>query len=840
MIRSGMTSTNILGRGLASASLLALCVGTMAAPAFAQTAPAAEADEGGLGDIIVQARKVDENLQDVPVAVTVLSGADLQAQNAQKVQDIARFTPGLTIRPGSSTPSAITITLRGQVQTDILATLDPSVGTYVDGVYWARSYGLNGDFLDTQSVQVLKGPQGTLFGRNTTGGALLINSNDPDASEFSGRISATYGRFNEMQGTAVLNAPLAKDRVAIRLAAQRTKRDGFTTNVAPATARSVLPANTIAQTVPLTVSPNGLKYDNKDRWQFRGKLLVKATDNLSFTLSGEYFDMDERGPARELLLATSSFAATNGTYNLANTASLFTGVTLGNGPAAAFAPGQAALNTQIAFLAANPSLTSNNEVPYSRARTNTYNFITALDTSFGQIKFIANTRKVRSEAGVDLEGSSIAIHFTEGLQRLKQQSAELQITGKSGNVDFAAGGFVFSEKGFDQSISITVPLLNPNTSHFYGLINNDSIGVYGQASWHISDQLTFTGGVRYSADDKGLESRNNNYNRTAGTTTCSIQGGALGALGSEVVGPAACAIRRRDSFSGWSYMAGLDYKISDDILIYAKTSKGFRSGGQNLRAPNPVSFIPFQPEIAYSHEIGLKSEFLDNRVRLNLAAYRTDVSNIQRSTLISTGGGGTATILGNAGKARFTGVEAEFQALVFEGFRVSATGNLTDPKYITYADLAGDRSFERFSSVSKSSFTFAGDYAADIGSGKLKLRVDYSWLAKQASGEYNWVANPATPAGPPLVNVVNAAAVAGAVNVQNAAIVAATTKPSQGLLGARASVSFNDDMYELAIFGRNLTNNRDFVNNLLVAPLGYVSGVRQEPRTYGVTASVKF
>jgi outer membrane receptor for monomeric catechols len=141
-----------------------------------QTAPPDTSDaarRSELEDIVVNARKVAENLQDVPVAVTAFSGADLAAQNAQRVQDVARFTPGLVIRPGNASSTSLTIALRGQAQTDVLATLDPSVGTYVDGIYWARAYGLNGSLLDIQSVQVLKGPQGTLFGRNTTGGAMF-------------------------------------------------------------------------------------------------------------------------------------------------------------------------------------------------------------------------------------------------------------------------------------------------------------------------------------------------------------------------------------------------------------------------------------------------------------------------------------------------------------------------------------------------------------------------------------------------------------------------------------------------------------------------------------------
>ncbi|PKB14347.1 iron complex outermembrane receptor protein [Novosphingobium kunmingense] len=812
-----------------------------AAPALAQDAPDTQssASDQGLGEIVVTARKVSENLQDVPVAVTVLTGNDLEVRNVQRLQDIARFTPGMSMRPGSSTPSALTITLRGQVQSDILITLDPSVGTYVDGVYWARAYGLNGDFLDAQSVQVLKGPQGTLFGRNTTGGALLITSNNPDLDDFSGKASVTYGRFNEFQATGIVNLPIVPGKVGLRLAGSRLTRDGYTTNVVPAgTASAVSRTNTAVAQLPPTGSLNGLKFDNRDRWNFRGKLDVKPTDNLTLRFSGEYFEMDEASPAREVRMLTSPFTATNTTYSLGATAALYVGLLNGGPspttPAAQFANillGISSIKNNIDALAADPDITSINEVPYAFAKTQTYGFTGILDTSFGQVQLITGYRKIDSHAGLDLDGSRYAIHFTEGQQSVKQYSGELQITGKGfdNKLDFAVGMFAFHESGFDQSVSIVAPLLNPVTSHFYGLIDNDSIGVYGQGTFHLTDQLSFTGGLRYSIDDKGLESRNNNYNTITSTTTCSLFT-APAIVGPELVGVPACAVRARNSFSGVSYTAGVEYKPNDDILLYAKTAKGFRSGGQNLRAPTAVFLVPFKPEIAYSYEVGFKGEFFDRRARLNLAAYQTDISNIQRSTLISnpSGAGASATVLGNAGKARFRGIEAELQAQLFEGFVLSLNGALTDPKYISYADLTGDRSFEPFDSVAEQQFGVAGDYTREFGGVKLKLHADYAWTGKTAMSSYNWVQNAASGTVP------------GAVNTQNDQVIATTTRPAMGILGARAALSFNDDMFEIAVFGRNITNNRAYYNPLLVAPVGYVQSSRMEPATYGVTATVNF
>lgn len=776
----------------------------------------------GLEEIIVQARKVNENLQDVPVAITAFTGEQLEAQNVQRVQDFANFTPGLAIREGQSTRSAITITLRGQVQTDILATLDPSVGTYVDGVYWARATGLNADLLDVESVQVLKGPQGTLFGRNTTGGAMLINSNNPNMHDFSGRASFTYGRFDEMTFTGVVNLPIVNDRVALRLAGQRATRDGYTVNESvPGT---VMGGNKVVRR-NYPGSPKGTRLDNRDRWNFRGKLQVMPTDNLSLLFSAEYFDMEEQAPGRQLRMLLPKYVATNPTYEIGGTGAVFVGLSNGASLANAQAEGLTVAAPLIAGFASNPKIAQNNETPYSAARTYSYGFTAALDTEFGEIKFVSGLRDVRSFAGIDLEGSQYAIHFTEAQQRLKQQSAELQITGKAFNeaIDFAAGAFVFHESGFDQSISITVPTLNSATSHFYGKIDNDSIGLYGQATWHITDALSFTGGLRYSVDDKRLETRSNNYDRVTGLTNCSIVSLPQFDAGGEVVGPQRCSVSRGDAFHGISYTAGLDYRLNDDVLVYIKTSKGFRSGGQNLRAPSTANFTPFLPETAYAYEVGIKSELFDNRLRLNAAAYQTDVTDIQRTTLIATAPvppstvPGTATILGNAGKARFRGVEVELMAVLADGLTVSASGALVDPKYIRFSDAGGNRSFERFTGVAKEQFALAADYATDIsGSNRLKFHLDYSWRGDVPTAEYNWVGNP-----------------------NNDAIIEATTAKALGMLGARASVEFGDNL-ELSIFGRNITNERKYVQNLLVVPLGYIAGIRNEPATYGVSASVKF
>src|SRR5882757_912552 len=200
------------------------------AAARAQVAPTSDTqrtaqDSDALPDVVVTARKVAERMQDVPVSVTALSGVELQQQSAVKLSDIALLTPGLLINEGL-TPGQTVFNIRAQAQTSVNASTDPSVGVYVDGLYWARAIGANANLLDLQDAQVLRGPQGTLFGRNTTGGAILLQSNDPNFDGATGLISAMYGRFDDRGVTAIVNLPVT-DKVATRFAFTGERRDGY-------------------------------------------------------------------------------------------------------------------------------------------------------------------------------------------------------------------------------------------------------------------------------------------------------------------------------------------------------------------------------------------------------------------------------------------------------------------------------------------------------------------------------------------------------------------------------------------------------------------------------------
>ncbi len=827
--RSTVVSMLALSTGLVAAPLQAQEVRGSEAPAQTSNALApaqtAAVDAGaasdtavvpqGLGDIVVTARKVAENMQRVPVAVTAFSGASLQQQNAVQVADVAKLTPGLIITPSTSTGAGSQFTIRGQVQQDNLATLDPSVGVYVDGYYWARAYGINADLLDIQDVQTLKGPQGTLFGRNTTGGAILINTNDPNFRDgISVLASGTYGRFNQWSGTGIVNLPIIDDKLAVRVAYERNTRDGYVDE------------------------PNtGRKLDSKNEYTIRGKLLYKPTNNLSILLSAEQYRTKFLGnPYREQYVSPTSPAnleagieSTGGTCVAGNPAT---------DPAAllpCFAAGTTAIANAVKTANSDDTVALN-QLPRTYAKTQTYTATVTLDTFFGALKAIGGYRKVQSSADVDLDGSPYNILATRGVQDLSQYSVEVQATGKAfdDKVDFAAGVFYFHESGFDLSYSSALPALaGPSTQFISGTIDNDSQGMYGQATYHLTDKLSFTGGIRYSIDDKRLLADNGVF------SVGEFDGPAPGATFSCSL--ASCPEQRHASFSGISYTAGVDYQLTHDVLLYAKTAKGFRSGGQNMRGTQffPGSEDAFGPEKATSYEGGVKTEFFDHKLRLNAAGYYTIDKGIQRTTLLADALGNTATVVTNAGRADIYGAELEASALLPADFRLDGTLAYTHPKYKNYTSInpSGtaiiDRSQERFYGIAKWTGSVSPSWTHDFDFGRFLLRADFVYQSKMALYGNGYYVNGAG-------ETIDASTGEAVTPADAAGMLKATTDQSHWLINARAGLIIFDGKLDLAVWGKNLTNKRDFVVALPISGLGEASAMRREPRTVGITATIKF
>jgi len=823
-------SVSVLGVALSSQAAMAQEVrgpesvnsATAAAPATAQSAAAgqAEADNGALDEILVTARRTNENLQSVPVAITAFSGAQLQQQNARSVADIALLTPGLQINYSTSTSGGAIFTLRGQVQQDPIANQDPSVGVYVDGLYWARAYGANADLLDIQGVQVLKGPQGTLFGRNTTGGAILLNTNDPSLDGLSGLVSATYGRFNHRAITGVINAPLVEDKLAVRVAGQLIKRDGYIRDL-----------------------NNGGKLGNINNYTVRSKLLFKPTETLSIVLSGEWYRSKSRNEPQRLVYASPASASA-----IAAVAEV-DGLTAAGTPVAfgglgCFDPGIGAPCQARATQLFNDNIARNrgnsadlNTIPRSYVKTQTYGATATLDTSFGAIKALTGYRKVRSRAYNDNDGSRFALlDDGPGLgfpgtyndsAKLSQYSGELVATGKAldNKLDFALGIYYFHESGNDGSISLAINSINPFGSLYYGRIKNDSKSAFGQATYHVTDALSITGGVRYSIDDKRVTSYNGSF--LLGTFP------AVNGPGVTCVVAAVCPASRHDTFRGVSYTASIDYQIRNGLLVYVKNAKGFRSGGENIRPTSPGAFVSFKPEKALSYEAGVKSEFLDRRLRVNMAAYYSTLKDIQRTISIVVPGGTVSTAILNAGKAEIYGAEFEANAILPAGFRLDGTVGYTHPKYVRFNDNGFDRRNDAFYGVPKWTASISPSWSQDLDIGKLMVRTDFTYQSDMNISPVGFY----TDAAGVLRDAQNGNPTSAA---DAAGYLRGATDRAHWLINARAALTVMDGALELAIWGKNLSNKRDYVAGLTLPVLGFSAAGAREPRTFGATGTFKF
>lgn len=771
---------------------------------------------GGLDEIVVTARKVAENLQDVPVSITAFTGDALKTQNALSLSDVQRLTPSLLIRSGGLSPASLTFSIRGQFNAENLASSDPSVGVYVDGVYIARAYGINTNFLDIQNVQVLKGPQGTLFGRNTTGGAILIETNDPILDELTGSASITYGNFDYKSASAIINLPVVTDKVALRAAVEFADSDGYHRD-----------------------SNTGVRGGERDHWNARLKLLVKPTDTLSIQVMGDAFEQK----ARTMPWLANYFSPTWSTTALTAGAHVLGASNCFADTAACRVAGFEFLDDSVAESYATPNRTGTSFPNFVDVKTRTLTGTVALETEFGEIKFVNGYRRVAHDNCMDMDGTSAPIYQVCSRQRLKQFSTELQFTGKGfdNRLEFAAGAFYFRESGTDQSRgqAYAAPI-NSMVGIYYGDVDNTSIGLYGQVNYALTDRLTATAGLRWSADRKGIIV--NNRTQSVGTVFDPFFGNELNpelpAGATLRCDLSRCPDQRADEFTGISYTLGLDYEVAPDVLLYVKNARGFRSGGQNLRATAAVGdvnpFVPVRPEIATSYEAGLKSEWFDRRLRLNLAGYFIDMKDLQRRSIVTIDGVGT-TILGNAKKAEIYGGELEANLSVLEGFQLATTLAYVHPKYTDYTNpyTNYDRKRDLFDGVARWQYSVSGIYSKDFDFGKLSLRADWAWLGTFTISDFNYFidetgAARSTADGSLLPSPEIAES-----------IVKAARSNAAGELSLRAALGFNDDRFEIAVWGKNLTNHRRFVTGALLNGVA-LGGNRSEPRTYGVTLSARF
>jgi iron complex outermembrane recepter protein len=760
------------------AATLSLIMGSTSA--FAQSAPTAPSTSNtdGLEVVVVTARKTSENNQTVPLAVTSVSGLDLARQSIRTVADIQQVAPNLRIRPGNANPSSAIVTIRGQSQNDTVATLDAAVGTYVDGVYWARSVGLNVDVLDVASAEILRGPQGTLFGRNTTGGALNITTNAPNLNNVQFDVGATLASFATRQINGTVSLPIIDGKLALRLSARDADTSGYGYNEFTQHRMDALHTTT-----------------------FRGKLLFQATDNFDVILGVETFKMRGRGPGQRLFYANPN------------------PLTGPNRAVSILSGGRD--NLQNYLYNGDPYTTKVDSDNPASADTDTQ-YVTANWTpSFGAIKATVSRRRVFNSYTLDFDASPYLIGAAAPSEAdTTNHSAELTFTSQAFDekLKYILGYFYFDEDGIDKSTTNVLPQLNPNNpTRPFGEIGTTSHAVYAQGTYSFTDAFSITGGLRYTDDVKTFNSRTQ---ATFGTNIATCQVPVI-----VRPDPAVCFGRFADLKSAkLNYLLGAEFKATENIFLYARTASGYRGGGYNLRGGvNPIvgplgTFTPVEPENVVNYEAGIKSELFGRRLRLNIAAFFDTFENIQRTTVIGTPQGGVSTFASNAAEAKISGIEVEGTAILTSALRINFAVGYTDARYDRFIDpILGDLTATKFANTPELTANIGAQYKVGVGIGDLLARVDYSYV-----DDVNFTG------APDLLNGVTLSKF--------------TSQEAYGLVNFRLALTTNDEKFEFSAYGTNVTEEKYFVSSheFVTSGLGVVNQIPGRPAIYGIEMKVRY
>lgn len=640
-----------------------------------------------IDEIIVKARKVDESLQTVPVSITALSGLDLERLQVTNLMDLQNQVPNLVLQPSTSDNNAMTLALRGQKQNDILPSVDTSVGLYIDNVHYPRPIGLTGAMIDIDHVEVLRGPQGTLYGRNTTGGAISLFTKNPTDNQ-EGMLSVGVGNYSERIVSGMINIPLT-DNVAARLVGRRGVRDGY--------------------------GEDGLGRDlaDEDSYYMRGKIRGEF-DGVEVVLSGIYQQNDTGGAVYKMINPISD-----------NQGNVFqAAIELG----LPFTPAGLAQAIQYldSFAGGDPFETDSTWPPASDFESSVW----ALDVTVPLNESI-NFRSTTSYVWVDRisigdgDGTPLAINQPSYATTSRYIAQEFQLQGGSAEFNWVLGLYAGDETAVEDGKFGILPALNPdNPIVFAGDIANDNQAVFAQANWQFAPKLRLTAGARYSRDGRELESENRNG------TICVVPAPGVqfvNAPTNPLNGPSQCPRKFKESFAEPSGLLSLDYQATDNIFAYGKVSYGYRTGGFNFRGGGSAdSFAPFDPETVTEYEVGTKLDLFDRRVRFNLAVYHDDYNDVQVTGIFYGVNDVPVGITSNAAEAKIDGLEAELMVQPLDGLTLTAGVGWTDARFIEFVDSTGDRSDEPFA-VPEWTNNASASYVINTNFGSVTSSVDYRY-----------------------------------------------------------------------------------------------------------------
>ncbi|MEM8562807.1 MAG: TonB-dependent receptor [Pseudomonadota bacterium] len=652
-----------------------------AALALSHFTTIAAAQTGGLEEVIVTAQKRAQSLQDVPVAVTAFNSETIQEAGINNASDLAIMTPSLNANANTS-PFTTRLQIRGIGTSQTDPALEPSVGFFVDGVFMGRSGLGTSDLTDVERIEVLQGPQGTLYGKNTNAGAISVITKRPNLEEFEGYGEATVGDYDMRKLTLTASGPLS-DTVAFRLSGNVHERDGYYDNI-------------------------GVKdLNDADDWNIQGKLLWEPTDRLSVMLTGAHIDRDE-----------TCCGATATQSDVVNAQLVQEG----------FQPSKnqpydydVATNFQDAFSMESDLVTLHIEY----------------DLDWGSITAISGWIDYDYTVSIDADRSQLDQLFSDSEYNSGDSfSQELRLDSTIGdNIDYQIGLFYYDQtvQRGDRSPTLTVGedfitiadqqdlptlpfptfalIVQPGDELIYeNKWDNETIAVFGQATWHVGEKWHLTGGLRWNDEKRDADL----FSETLSTAPLAPQVALLSLFST----PIDAKLDRSSTNIDW--LAKVAYDISDEGMVYASIATGSKSGNFNGVNGQPDE-REFDDEDTISYELGLKSTWLDSSLRVNAAGFYTEIDDYQFQQQLETGIG---TFVSNAGEVEVSGLDLQIEAVPLPNLTLNA-GLLYMHKYeVTAGTLEGQE------------LPYTADYSGNLGAtlvfpiadGGVYLRADYIYM----------------------------------------------------------------------------------------------------------------
>jgi iron complex outermembrane receptor protein len=623
-------SRNLLIAGwmIGAGMLLAGVASAQTAPAAAQAAPAsAPASDSSPGDIVVTAQKRTERLQDVPVSVAVVSASRLQQAHITSVEGLTELSPSLSFTDSANTRGQ-GLTIRGVGTLSFSDGVEPDVSTVIDGVVLGRQAMTVFDLIDVDQVEVLRGPQGTLFGKNSSAGVLSITTAAP-SNTFGGQYSATYETLNEVKLQGSVTGPIVNDVLDGRLTGYYTHGDGWITNVF-----------------------DGDKLNGDNQWGLRGKLLFTPTSTLDLTLIADYESIYEN------CCAPTIRSAPAGTSYFGVPYATLIGVTPGPYNQSVDVDGPYYLNQN----SEGVSLQADQQLGWA-----TLTSITAY-------------RAFNDKDGNDADLTPIDIFDVNNAnQKQSQFTQELRLASPAGRkLEYVAGLYYFY-----QDLTTTTRAAGnlgavPSPEYLGSTVNRgittNNEAVFGQATWHVTDQFSLIAGGRYTAEQLRAF-----FDR-------STLPGAVAATPASIAGPPLTANNLGTNETNFSYKFGAQYAFDSDLMFYATYSKGFKGAALNMLNFLPASLVAngqyvIPPELSSSYEVGLRSSMLNRRLQVNLTGFLTDFTGFQATAYDPTI---NANTLVSAGGLRTQGVELEVIATPAHGLTLNGNLAYTDARFTSF------------------------------------------------------------------------------------------------------------------------------------------------------------